>query len=91
MRTTSKNKNYALWALLWVPCKQDNKKAVPSRSNMIPKVCGVMQELHVGRGFLYPPAVPLTAADGIWNRCTDTEMTSTVSFLLQGLLLEKRQ
>jgi len=65
------------------------KKAVPSRTNMIAKLRVVMQELHVGRGFLYPPAVPPTAA--IWDRCTDTEVTSTLSFLRQELLLEKRQ
>ena len=62
------------------------KKAVPSRTDMIAEVCGVMQELHVGRNFLYLLALPPT--DAIWDKYTCTEITSTLAFLRQGLLLE---
>jgi len=64
-----------------------SKKAVPSSIGIIAELRGVMHELHVGRGFLYPPALPATAA--IWGKCTDKEVTSTLSFLRQELLLEQ--
>jgi len=65
------------------------KKAVPSRVGIIAELRGVMNELHVGRGFLFPQALPANAA--IWDQCSDKEVTSTLSFLRQELLLQKKR
>jgi len=64
-------------------------KAVPSRTDVMAELRGVMEELHVGKHFLYPAAVPPT--DAIWERCTDTQVSSKLAFLCQELLLEKNQ
>ena len=55
------------------------KKAVQSRVGIITKLRGVMHELHVGRAFLFPPALPANAT--IWDQCSDKELTLTLSFL----------
>jgi len=52
-----------------------HQKAVPSRIGFIAELCGVMHDLHVGRSFLYPPALPANAA--IWDKCSDKEVTSS--------------
>ena len=37
-----------------------------SRTDVMTDLCGVMQELNTGRGFLYP--VPVGPTDPIWGK-----------------------
>ena len=56
---------------------------------IIAELRGVMNDLHVGRAFLFPPALPANAA--IWDQCSDKEVTSTLSFLRQELLQQQKR
>ena len=56
-----------------------------SRTDVMTDLCGVMQELNTGRGFLYP--VPVGPTDPIWGKCDD----KTLAFLQQELRLEQKK
>jgi len=64
-------------------------KAMPSRTDVMAKLRDVMEELHLGRGFLHPGAVLPT--DNVWEKFTDKEVSSTLAFFRQELRLEKKQ
>jgi len=64
-------------------------KAVPLRTDVMAELCGVMEDLNRGRGFLYPG--PVSPTDDVWERCDDKEVSATLAFLRQELRLEKKQ
>ena len=47
---------------------------------------GVMQSLHVGRRFRYPP--PLGSTDLVWASCDDDDLVNTLAFLQEHLQFE---